>query len=124
RPGDLGPGDIMPPEPGDSRLSTDAEGRTVLSRQGLEAARQRWATGDYGPTSEFAEKSTLHCRTCAFFVGVGEPLGRNFGACVNEYSADGHVVHATYGCGAHSETPPDTLLDEAPDAFDDESPIF
>ena len=28
----------------------------------------------------------------------------SFGACGNEISpADGHVVHAEYGCGAHSE---------------------
>jgi hypothetical protein len=28
-----------------------------------------------------------------------------FGACTNELSADGHVVDAEYGCGAHSDTP-------------------
>ena len=28
-----------------------------------------------------------------------------FGACVNEFSADGRVVDAEYGCGAHSDTP-------------------
>ncbi|MDO5671070.1 MAG: DUF3027 domain-containing protein [Corynebacterium sp.] len=121
RPGDLGPGDIMPPEPGDERLSDER----TLSERGLEDAKQRWRTGDFGPTSEMAEKASLHCRTCAFFVTVGDVLGENFGACVNEYSADGHIVHAAYGCGAHSDTPPDTLLDDdAPDAFDDESPIF
>ena len=28
-----------------------------------------------------------------------------FGVCANELSADGHVVDAEYGCGAHSDTP-------------------
>ncbi len=28
-----------------------------------------------------------------------------FGACANELSADGQVVDAEYGCGAHSDTP-------------------
>lgn len=124
RPGDLGPGDLMPPEPGDERLAESEDGRLVLSAKGLEDAKQRWRTGDYGPTSEFAEKAALSCRTCAFFVPAGEPLGESFGACVNVFSADGHIVHAAYGCGAHSETPPDMLLEEAPDAFDDEYPIF
>jgi hypothetical protein len=124
RPGDLGPGDLMPPEPGDDRLAETEDGRLVLSKTGLEDAKQRWRTGDYGPNSEFAEKATLHCRTCAFFVPVGDMLGENFGACVNEFSADGHIVHATYGCGAHSDTPQDNLIEEAPDAFDDEYPIF
>lgn len=118
RPGDLGPGDLMPPLPDDERL-VDGD----LSQRGLDDARQRWRTGEYGPTSEMAEKSTMNCRTCAFFVEVGEPIGRNFGVCVNEYSADGHVVHATYGCGAHSRTPLDDHID-GPDAYDDERPIF
>nr|WP_231587563.1 DUF3027 domain-containing protein [Corynebacterium comes] len=124
RPGDLGPGDIMPPEPGDERLAEAEDGHLVLSKKGLEDAKQRWRTGDYGPNSEFAEKAALNCRTCAFYLPSGEPLGRNFGVCANEFSADGHVVHATYGCGAHSDTPPDNLLEDAPDAFDDEFPIF
>lgn len=119
RPGDLGPGDLMPPEPDDPRLDADGQ----LSDQGLRDAVQRWRTGDYGPTSEFAEKATLDCTTCAFFVPVGDVIGPNFGACVNEYSADGHLVHAKYGCGAHSRTPADSLVD-APDAYDDEGLIF
>lgn len=118
RPGDLGPGDLMPPEHDDPRL-VDGE----LSQHGLNSALQRWRTGDFGPTSEFAEKAMLNCRSCAFFVEVGEEIGTNFGACVNEFSADGRIVHATYGCGAHSETPADDFID-SPDAFDDERPIF
>ncbi|RNE48646.1 DUF3027 domain-containing protein [Corynebacterium alimapuense] len=124
RPGDLGPGDLMPPALDDERLDRSGDGELTLSRRGLDAALQRWRTGDYGPTSEFAEKANLSCRSCAFFVSVGKTLGSNFGACVNEYSADGHIVHATYGCGAHSGTPDDDLADETPDAYDDERPIF
>lgn len=133
-PGDLGPGDVMPPAPDDERLTDDpreaavVKGRDtkrLLSRRGLDDALRRWRTGDFGPTSEFAEKATLHCSSCAFYLPVGEPAGANFGVCANEFSADGHVVHATYGCGAHSDTPADTILDEdTPDAFDDERPIF
>lgn len=123
RPGDLGPGDVMPPRPEDERLESDGH-RHHLSRRGLQDALQRWRTGDYGPTSEFAEKAQLKCRTCAFYLPAAEPIGENFGVCANEYSADGHLVHATYGCGAHSETPGGTV-DPHPrqDAFDDEAPL-
>ncbi|QGU06691.1 hypothetical protein COCCU_03710 [Corynebacterium occultum] len=123
RPGDLGPGDLMPPMPGDERLDK-VEGRYRISRHGLEEARHRWHTGDYGPTSEFAEKAALHCRSCAFYLKVEGAIGENFGVCANEYSADGHLVHATYGCGAHSETPPTPSQgEEPPSAFDDELPV-
>lgn len=132
RPGDLGPGDLMPPAPDDYRLTAEpGEGvvkgvetrRHHLTRRGLDEAKQRWRTGDFGPGSEFAEKAALHCRTCAFYLPAAEPIGENFGVCANEYSADGVLVHATYGCGAHSET----VVQESPaspDAFDDERPVF
>jgi len=32
-------------------------------------------------------------------------LGPFFGVCANELAADGRVVDAEYGCGAHSDTP-------------------
>ena len=35
-------------------------------------------------------------------VRIPRPM---FGVCANELSADGHVVDAEYGCGAHSDTP-------------------
>ncbi|AWB82356.1 DUF3027 domain-containing protein [Corynebacterium yudongzhengii] len=134
RPGDLGPGDLMPPAPDDERLVEDAEdARAVvvdkrrkhhLTRAGLEQATTRWRTGDFGPNSEFAEKAALRCRTCAFYLPLGEPVGENFGVCANEYSADGTVVHATYGCGAHADTVVDEDNDERAAAFDDERPIF
>jgi hypothetical protein len=45
------------------------------------------------------------CRDCGFYLPLSGALGLMFGACVNEFSADGHVVDAEYGCGAHSDTP-------------------
>ncbi|AKK10646.1 putative DUF3027 family protein [Corynebacterium uterequi] len=137
RPGDLGPGDLMPPAPDDPRLTDAADAEeavvvdapaprtTFLTRSGLRDAAQRWRTGDYGPTSEFAEKAALSCRSCAFYLPAGQPLGNQFGVCANEYAADGHLVHAAYGCGAHSET---VVAEEGAKptgtAFDDERPIF
>lgn len=137
RPGDLGPGDLMPPAPDDERLTREAEDpqaitvdapgeRTnFLTARGLDAAKQRWRTGDHGPTSEYAEKTQMRCATCAFYVPFGRPVGRDFGACVNEYSADGYVVHSSYGCGAHSQT---SIAHESARGgeavFDDERPIF
>ncbi|WP_291313511.1 DUF3027 domain-containing protein [Corynebacterium sp. UBA2622] len=136
RPGDLGPGDLMEPAPDDDRLTDDSfsrgavtfvgrETKHYLTTGGLDEAKKRWRTGDYGPNSEFAEKAAMHCRSCAFWVPMGEPVGDNFGVCVNEFSADGHVVAASYGCGAHSDTVIDG--DSAPDAaglYDDERPVF
>lgn len=115
RPGDLGPGDIIEIAPDDDRLTEDSfsrhavtfpgrETKHYLTEKGLSDAEKRWRTGDYGPNSEFAEKAALHCRSCAFYVPMGEPVGDNFGVCTNEYSADGHVVAASYGCGAHADT--------------------
>ncbi|OIR43727.1 hypothetical protein BJP08_02410 [Corynebacterium sp. NML140438] len=115
RPGDLGPGDIMEPAPDDERLTTDSfakdavtfPGRETdhyLTQEGLDEAKTRWRKGNFGPNSEFAEQATLHCRTCAFYIPMQHPVGENFGVCTNEYSADGRVVAASYGCGAHADT--------------------
>ena len=120
RPGDLGPGDLLPPEPYDERLDEDGN----LTTAGLKQAQDRWRTGAFGPNSEMAAEAPLQCKTCAFWVQAGQPLGPYFGACVNEYSADGRVVHATYGCGAHSKTKVDSDLLAADAAFDDEKPVF
>lgn len=116
RPGDLGPGDLMPPLAGDERL--DAEGN--LSPAGLEEAKQRWRRGDFGPNSHMAAAAPLQCRTCAFML----PLMANFGVCANEYSADGHVVHVTYGCGAHSKMKAADATTATPTVFDDEKPLY
>ena len=115
RPGDLGPGDIMELAPDDDRVTDDSfsreavtftgrETKRYLTTAGLEDAKKRWRTGEYGPNSEFAEKATLSCRSCAFYIPLDQPVGENFGICANEYSADGHVVASSYGCGAHSDT--------------------
>ena len=115
RPGDLGPGDIIELAPGDERVTEDSmsrhaitfpgrETKRYLTEKGLSDAERRWRTGAFGPNSEFAEKAALHCRSCAFYVPLGEPIGDSFGVCTNELSADGHVVAASYGCGAHSDT--------------------
>lgn len=115
RPGDLGPGDIMEPAPDDERLTTDSfakdavtfPGRETdhyLTQEGLNAAKTRWRKGKFGPNSAFAEQATLHCRTCAFYIPMEHPVGENFGVCTNEYSADGRIVAASYGCGAHADT--------------------
>ncbi|MDO5076266.1 DUF3027 domain-containing protein [Corynebacterium sp.] len=134
QPGDLGPSDQLPPRADDPRLADAAGPDTVrvpgsssnkqLTRFGLHEARVRLQGGEYGPHSEFAQKSTLRCVDCAFYLPVGEPLGPRFGVCVNEYSADGRVVHSNYGCGAHTDTPPPEILGQ-PKAtpFDDEQTI-
>ncbi|WKE51586.1 DUF3027 domain-containing protein [Corynebacterium tuberculostearicum] len=113
RPGDLGPGDLMPPAVDDSRLDGDK-----LSKSGLEDAKKRWRT-EFGPNTDMAAKARLQCRTCAFYVQLLD----NYGVCANEYSADGRVVHSRYGCGAHSQTR--VREEKTPEvAFDDEKPIF
>lgn len=115
RPGDLGPGDLMPPALDDDRL---ADGK--LSAAGLERAKTRWRTGAFGPNTDMASQAPLQCKTCAFYL----ELMPNFGVCANEYSADGRVVHATYGCGAHSETKVREEGSVTEIAFDDERPIY
>lgn len=133
RPGDLGPGDTLPPRADDERLTSwkdlgnnggfprNPSAPQTLSQQGLNEALQRWRTGDFGPNSEFAELAPMMCRTCAFYLPFGNEES-NFGVCSNEFSADGRVVHATYGCGAHAETKDDTEIasTRAYGAFDDE----
>ncbi|APT86412.1 DUF3027 domain-containing protein [Corynebacterium flavescens] len=114
RPGDLGPGDLMPPAPDDERLD---EGE--LSPAGLAQAEKRWRA-EYGPNSEMAAQAPLQCKTCAFYL----PFLPNFGVCANEYSADGRAVHATYGCGAHSGIKLKEDLRPSGSAFDDEKPIY
>lgn len=136
RPGDLRPGDLMEPAPDDERLTDDSfapdavtfpgrETNQYLTTAGLRAAKDRWRRGDYGPNSAHASQAALQCRTCAFYIPAAEPLGKNFGICANEYSADGHVVAAVYGCGAHSETKVASHeLEGAGELYDDESPVF
>ena len=113
RPGDLAPGYVMPPSPDDRRLIDAPTGKT-LSTHGLGGALKRWRTGSFGPEASFSENAEDVCDTCAFYVPVEKPAGEDFGVCLNEYSADGHIVHAHYGCGAHSNTPPVEPRDPLP----------
>jgi Protein of unknown function (DUF3027) len=122
RPGDLGPGDLLAPPATDPRLvpGYQASGdpqidetavelglgrRQVLSELGRTDAAQRWHDGEYGPGSAMARSTRRVCRDCGFYLPLAGSLGSMFGVCANELSADGHVVDAEYGCGAHSDTP-------------------
>lgn len=137
QPGDLSPGDLLAPPPNDPRLvpgylaSGDPEldeiageigfGRKqVLSEWGRTDAAQRWHEGDFGPNSAMARATRRTCRGCGFFVPLSGSLGLVFGVCANELSADGRVVSAEYGCGAHSDTPPpEPIGSPAFEPFDD-----
>lgn len=123
RAGDLSPGDLLAPPADDPRLVPGYAGtgdplidevavevglgrRQVLSLWGRNDAAQRWHDGDHGPGSAMARATRRMCRDCGFYIPLGGALGVMFGVCANEYAADGHVVDAEYGCGAHSDTPP------------------
>lgn len=140
RPGDLGAGDVLPVAADDERLapgySLVDDGAAdlvdnavplglgkerVLSPQGRAAAAQRWFEGDFGPRAASAQQAENSCGSCGFLVPLGGSLGRAFGVCANELSADGHVVSLEYGCGAHSATrePEDGPGQAVGEAFDD-----
>jgi hypothetical protein len=123
RPGDIGPGDVVPfladdprLEPGwtptgDDELDSVAIEELalarvrVLSRDGRDAAATRWHTGSQGPTSAGALAAADACLSCGFLVPLQGALGTLFGVCANEWSPDdGRVVSLDHGCGAHSET--------------------
>lgn len=126
RAGDLGIGDLLPTDPDDPRLVpgylADDDppverlspelglGRTrVLARDARLALLQRWRDGDRGPDTEMARSAPDRCVTCGFYLPLGGLLGAALGACGNDLApADGQVVHAEFGCGAHSEVHVDT----------------
>ncbi len=126
RPGDLGVGDIFPTQPDDPRLAPtyatlddpEAEEATreiglgrvrVMSRQGRKEAATRWHRSEFGPRSDMARSAPATCGTCGFYLQLAGSLRTAFGVCGNEISpADGHVVHAEFGCGAHSEVEVET----------------
>lgn len=92
----------------------------VLSREGREAAAERWLQGR-GPDSDMAQAAPATCSTCGFLARMAGALSQSFGVCANEYSpADGQVVALTFGCGGHSEAVlapeprelPEPVLDE------------
>ena len=121
RAGDLGAGGLLPTTPDDIRLVPgylesedpaveDLEhelgiGRVrVLSREGRDDAAQRWHDGPFGPEHTTAQLAPGRCITCGFYVPLAGALGTALGVCANEFSpADGRVVDAAFGCGAHSE---------------------
>lgn len=139
RPGDLGPGDLLPPAPDDPRLvpayllSDDPAvesvafelglGRAqVMSRTGRLDAAARWYGGDHGPDTAMARQAPGRCGTCGFFLPLAGSLQAGFGVCGNELTeADGAVVSVEYGCGAHSESQPATrpAIDRSDMIYDD-----
>jgi hypothetical protein len=139
RPGDLSPGDLVPPAPNDPRLvpaysdsGDPAEdevafelglGRArVLSREGRLDAAERWFEGDHGPSAAMARHAPAHCGTCGFLLPLAGSLRAGFGVCGNEITAtDGTVVSVEYGCGAHSEVVIDLpqLADASVTVYDD-----
>jgi hypothetical protein len=122
QPGDLAPGDLLPPRPDDPRVVpayTDVDGDLavatywdlglgrprVLSLDGRLDAAERWYDGDRGPSSAMARQAPAQCLTCAFRVPLAGALGAGFGVCANGYAPDdAQVVSLDHGCGAHSET--------------------
>lgn len=142
KPGDLGPGDLLPTSPDDDRLvpgyllSDDPAveetawelglGRArVLSREGRIEAAQRWYDGDHGPAAPIsaAAPAAARCGTCGFYLPLAGAMRQAFGACGNFYAPDdGRVVSADHGCGAHSETlieAAETAVEELPTVYDD-----
>lgn len=141
RPGDIGPGDVLPfkaddprlepgwtptgdPELDDVAIDELALARVrVLSPEGRDEAAERWYRGPHGPTSAGSLASAAACGSCGFLVPLQGSLGTVFGVCANQWSPDdGVVVSVDHGCGAHSETDaeapptdwpaPDPLIDE------------
>ncbi|TSD96622.1 DUF3027 domain-containing protein [Skermania sp. ID1734] len=137
RPGDLAPGDLLAPQTDDPRLvpgyvaTGDPEiddvayevgfgRRQVMSREGRLAAAQRWHDGEFGPESEMAKAAPSICALCGFYLPLAGSLHAGFGVCGNEFAADGRVVDAEYGCGAHSDTElPTGAGSPAFEAYDD-----
>ena len=123
RPGDLSPGDVLPPDEDDIRLvpswsAGDGEEQTddrfyareiglgrewVLSFEGREMAADRWQDGEQGPDAAIARQAAGSCISCGFLVSMAGPLSDRFGVCANGMANDdGRVVSFDHGCGAHS----------------------
>ena len=128
KPGDLGPGDLLPvgdEDPrlvptysfGDDPLDADAKaqvrqvaqdlglGRSrTLSPEGFDLAAERWYEGLGGPQAPIAQSAPEHCHSCGFLVRIAGHLADSFGVCANgDANDDGRVVSMDHGCGAHSE---------------------
>lgn len=144
RPGDIGPGDVLPFRADDPRLEPGwtptgdeeldsvaieelalARAR-VLSADGRAEAANRWYAGPHGPTSAGSLASAAACGSCGFLVPLQGSLGTVFGVCTNAWSPDdGTVVSIDHGCGAHSETDAEPQASEwpAPDHHLDEHDV-
>jgi hypothetical protein len=139
RPGDIGPGDVLPFNADDPRLdpgwrpsSDDDEAlpaiadlalarARVLNAEGRSEAATRWYRGKHGPTTAGSLKSSAACATCAFMIPLTGSMGQIFGVCSNAWSPDdGQVVSLDHGCGAHSETD----VDYGPSNWPDAAPII
>jgi hypothetical protein len=121
QPGDLSPGDLLPPPPDDARLvpaytEVEAElaaetfwelglGRPrTLSFEGRATTADRWYDGEHGPFTAMARQAPGRCLDCGFRVPLGGALAPLFGVCANAFAPDdGKVVSLDHGCGAHSE---------------------
>ncbi len=128
QPGDLGPGDVLPPEEDDIRLAPawfvgDGNGEGVVDRhfareiglgrewvlslEGREEAADRWYAGERGPDTPMARPAPARCASCGFLISLAGDLSDRFGVCANGMAnSDGRVVALTHGCGAHSDTRP------------------
>lgn len=85
----------------------------VLSPTGRELAATRWSVGEFSGSAIMAKVAQGKCLSCGYFNPLSGALGSAFGACTNSVSpADGRVVAANFGCGAHSET--DTVEEAIP----------
>jgi hypothetical protein len=122
QPGDLAPGDLLPPASDDPRLvpsytAEEAElaaetfwelglGRPrTLSFEGRATTADRWYDGERGPYTPMARQAPGRCLDCAFRVPLAGGLSQLFGVCANAFAPDdGAVVSLDHGCGAHSET--------------------
>jgi hypothetical protein len=122
QPGDLSPGDLLPPPKDDPRLvpsyaDPEAElaaeafwelglGRPrVLSADGRADAADRWYDGERGPDTPMARQAPGNCLDCGFRLQLAGSMKALFGLCANALSPDdGKVVSMDHGCGAHSET--------------------
>lgn len=141
RPGDLGPGDLLPTAPDDERLAPgfaqpeeelDEQavwepglGRArVLSAEGRDQAAERWYEGAAGPQAPIAVAAPAQCSTCGFYLPLAGGLRRLFGVCANEHAPDdGRAVSADHGCGAHSEAVVVPSAAEAPPLILDETAL-
>ncbi|MGQ0844810.1 MAG: DUF3027 domain-containing protein [Sporichthyaceae bacterium] len=149
RPGDLGPGDILPIAEDDDRVmpgwaapptppfdpEASREQWWVAAEAGLVRPRvmsplgradtiDRWYSGERGPDAPIAQAAPSNCASCGFGLPMAGAIGRLFAVCANEYAPDdGHVVSLDHGCGGHSEITaiPAALAERTDVVLDDES---